>query len=136
MITALALLALGSTNGIAFETFDFVIRGARVVDGTGNPGFHADVAVSKGRIARVGYVAGKGREELKAPGLILAPGFIDVHTHSENVLEIPKVENFLGLLVANAGRFTSVSIGALPSRRECIQLLRHPSPNAVGCLDT
>lgn len=95
MITALAMIALSSASMLSAPTYDLVVRGARVVDGTGNPAFHADVAVSRGRIQRVGFVAGKGREELKAAGLILAPGFIDVHTHSENVLEIPKVENFL-----------------------------------------
>src|SRR4026207_1501011 len=95
MITALALFALGTTSGPTFQKYDFVVRGARVVDGAGNPAFFADVAVSKGKIVRIGYVPGKGKEELNATGKILAPGFIDVHTHSENVTEFPKVENFL-----------------------------------------
>lgn len=95
MITALALLALGTTNGHSLQNYDFVVRGARVVDGAGNPAFFADVAVYKGKIVRIGHVPGKGRDELNATGKILAPGFIDVHTHSENIVEVPKVENFL-----------------------------------------
>lgn len=60
---------------------DLVVRGALVVDGSGGPGFEADVAVDGDRIAIVGEVAGTGREELDGRGLVLAPGFIDPHTH-------------------------------------------------------
>jgi len=60
---------------------DVVIRGGTVVDGTGRPGFAADVALAGGRVAAVGRVSGRGREEVDARGQIVAPGFIDVHTH-------------------------------------------------------
>ncbi len=59
---------------------DLVIRGGTVVDGTGAPGFAADVAVTDGVISGIG--AGlDGREELDASGAVVAPGFIDIHTH-------------------------------------------------------
>jgi N-acyl-D-aspartate/D-glutamate deacylase len=63
------------------ETHDLVIRGGTVFDGTGEPGVEADVAVTAGRIAEVGRVAGPGREEIDARGLIVTPGFVDIHTH-------------------------------------------------------
>ncbi len=61
--------------------FDVVIRGGRVVDGTRMPSFIADVAIRNGKIAEIGSVVGKGREEIDARGLIVAPGFVDNHTH-------------------------------------------------------
>ena len=61
--------------------FDLVIRNGTVIDGTGNPGRVADVAVSEGRIVAVGEVTEPGESEIDAAGLIVAPGFVDVHTH-------------------------------------------------------
>jgi N-acyl-D-aspartate/D-glutamate deacylase len=60
---------------------DFVIRNALLVDGTGRPGFEGDLAIDGGRIAALGSVPGRGREELDARSQVLAPGFIDPHTH-------------------------------------------------------
>ncbi|MET8640189.1 D-aminoacylase [Streptomyces sp. NPDC004074] len=60
---------------------DHVIRGATVVDGTGAPGFIADVGIRDGRIAAVGTVTGQSRTSEDATGLVLAPGFVDPHTH-------------------------------------------------------
>ncbi len=61
--------------------FDFVIRGGTVLDGTGQPGFTADIAIDGGRIVAVGEVTEGGREELDATGLLITPGIIDPHTH-------------------------------------------------------
>ncbi|HTK17024.1 MAG TPA: amidohydrolase family protein [Acidimicrobiia bacterium] len=63
------------------STHDLVVRGATVIDGTGAPGFDADVAVDGDRIVIVGDVSGAGAEELDGRGLVLAPGWIDTHTH-------------------------------------------------------
>lgn len=62
-------------------THSLVVRGATVVDGTGAPGFEADVAVDGDRIAIVGDVSATGTEEIDGRGLVLAPGWIDTHTH-------------------------------------------------------
>ena len=76
--------------------YDLVITNARVVDGTGNPWFRADVAIQSGRIVRIGKVAAtEGRQVLDAGGQILAPGFIDVHTHVESIYSLPEAENFV-----------------------------------------
>src|SRR5262245_13223066 len=58
-----------------------VIRGGLIVDGTGAPGYSADLGVSGGRIAEIGAIAERGAREIDAGGLVVAPGFIDPHTH-------------------------------------------------------
>lgn len=67
--------------------YDLVIRGGRVVDGTWMPSFIGDVAIKDGKIAATGQIAGKGTEEIDAKGLVVAPGFIDVHTHYDAQLQ-------------------------------------------------
>lgn len=79
------------------QPYDLVIRNGRVVDGTGNPWVYADVAISNGRIVRVGTVPiADAKRTIDATGLIVAPGFIDVHTHVEGDLETqPGAPNFV-----------------------------------------
>ena len=60
---------------------DLVIRGGSVVDGTGAGRFVADVAVDGGVITAVGHISAQGREEIDATGKVVAPGFVDIHTH-------------------------------------------------------
>lgn len=60
---------------------DLVIRGGTVIDGTGAPAFTADVAVEAGRIVEVGSVSGSSRRTMDADGLVVTPGFVDIHTH-------------------------------------------------------
>ena len=60
---------------------DLVIRGGTLVDGTGTAPVPADVAIDGDTIVEIGEVAGKGREEIRADGLNVSPGFIDLHTH-------------------------------------------------------
>ncbi len=60
---------------------DFVIRNARIVDGSGAPAYHGDVAVDGEQITAVGGKQGAGKREINADGLLLAPGWVDVHTH-------------------------------------------------------
>src|SRR5260370_22311645 len=82
-------------SGRAAETFDLILRRGRVIDGAGNPAFFADVAVKEGRIAAVGRINAEAKSELDATGLVIAPGFIDVHTHAEDLAELPLAENFV-----------------------------------------
>ena len=62
-------------------TYDLIIRGGTVVDGTGAPPRTADVAVINGVIAEVGRVDGFTRRTVDADGLTVTPGFVDVHAH-------------------------------------------------------
>jgi N-acyl-D-aspartate/D-glutamate deacylase len=80
-----AVLLLGAD---APARYDMIIRGGRVVDGTGNPWFRADVGIRGDRIVAVGDIpceAPTGRE-IDARGLVVAPGFIDMHSHSDWLL--------------------------------------------------
>jgi N-acyl-D-aspartate/D-glutamate deacylase len=61
--------------------YDLIIRGGSIADGSGAPIYDGDVAVRDGRIAATGVVAGKGKEEIDARGLLVTPGFVDIHTH-------------------------------------------------------
>src|SRR5262245_52205338 len=61
--------------------YDTVIRGGTIVDGTGQTAFTGDVAISRGRIAEVGGKAGPARRASDAAGLLVTPGWVDVHTH-------------------------------------------------------
>jgi N-acyl-D-aspartate/D-glutamate deacylase len=63
------------------RAWDLVIRGGSVVDGGGGAPFEADVAIKDGKIAAVGQVRGAGVEEIDAKGLLVTPGFVDIHTH-------------------------------------------------------
>jgi N-acyl-D-amino-acid deacylase len=94
-------------------SYDLLIRNARVVDGSGNPWFRADVAVKDGRIARIGRIGPEeARQAIDAKGQILAPGFIDVHTHVESIYSLPAAENFIrmgvtSLVTGNCGTSTT-----------------------------
>lgn len=82
LLLALGLASLPAVGG-AEEACDVLIRGARVLDGAGNPWFHADVCVRGDRIAAVGALgAAQAALVIDAAGLYLAPGFIDTHSHA------------------------------------------------------
>jgi N-acyl-D-amino-acid deacylase len=61
--------------------YDLIIRGGTVVDGTGAEPFAADIAIKDGLIAQVGHVHGEATEVIDAAGLVVTPGFVDIHTH-------------------------------------------------------
>ena len=85
LLMLLCLLPLGA-DPVA-EPYDLIIRHGRIVDGTGNPWFHGDVAVRGDRVVAVGHIpASPAKREIDAKGLIVAPGFIDMHSHSDFVL--------------------------------------------------
>src|SRR5712691_2097661 len=76
-------------------TWDILIRGGTVIDGSGSPGIVGDVAVAAGRIAARGpSLAGDASKVIDADGLAVTPGFIDIKPHSDFVLQInPKAES-------------------------------------------
>src|SRR4051812_40380829 len=83
----LALLLTGLVSLAAAQDFDVLIRGGRIVDGTGNPSFVGDVGIRDGKIVAMGRLSGKSAKQIvDAAGLIVAPGFIDIHNHSDNTV--------------------------------------------------
>jgi len=104
--------------------FDLIITGGRIVDGTGNPWFESDLAVKDGRIVEIGRLDPKrAAKVIDARGLVVAPGFIDVHTHIEGGIErLPQAENFLrmgvtSVVTGNCGS-SAQSLGEWFSRLE------------------
>ena len=87
--------------------YDLIIKNGKVIDGTGSPAFSADVAVHQGKIARIGKDLGDAAQVIDAAGLVVTPGFIDSHSHSEDTLlpypsQIEKVEQ--GITTAISGQ--------------------------------
>ena len=84
-ILLMPLLLLGCHEKDRGPAFDLVIRGARIVDGTGNPWFAGDVGIKGDTILAIGDLKGRSAgRTITAGGLVLAPGFIDMHTHCDS----------------------------------------------------
>jgi N-acyl-D-aspartate/D-glutamate deacylase len=60
---------------------DLIIRGGTLVDGTGGQAFTADVAVKNGRVLEVGQISASAKRTIDADGLLVTPGWVDIHTH-------------------------------------------------------
>ena len=97
VVLALSLLAAAGWSATGEAPFDVLIVGARIVDGSGAPWFRGDIGIRKGRIARIGKLAGApAARVVDAAGRIAAPGFIDVHVHvEESLLANPDARNLL-----------------------------------------
>lgn len=94
---AAALLVCLASIATAQPQADLILRNGRVVDGTGNPWFYGDVVIKNGKIVAVGDVGTfTAAREIDASNLVIAPGFIDVHTHADDDLyKQPAAENFI-----------------------------------------
>ena len=79
------------------EIYDLIIRHGLVIDGTGAGAYPADIAVKKGRICAVGSLEkAAAPEEIDASGRTVTPGFIDIHSHCDQLIqEVPGAENYL-----------------------------------------
>lgn len=104
---AIALSALFSSSSAA--DYDLLIQHGRVVDGTGSPAVFEDIAIRDGRIAAIGKInPTSAKNTIDATGLVVTPGFIDTHTHAEDILDLPEGENFIRmgvttLMLGNCG---------------------------------
>ena len=90
------LVATTADRASAQRSFDLLIRGGDVIDGSGAPGQRADVGIADGRIAVIGALdAATASATIDARGLVVAPGFIDVHTHADEIAAHPLAEHFV-----------------------------------------
>jgi N-acyl-D-aspartate/D-glutamate deacylase len=96
--------------------YDLVIRNALVVDGSGAPGWHGDVAIAGDRIVETGSVGGPARRTIEAEGRLLAPGWVDIHTHYDgqatwdSLMEPSSVNGVTSIVMGNCG------VGFAPAR--------------------
>jgi N-acyl-D-amino-acid deacylase len=113
-LIALAVLSIaGAQKPAPPAKYDLVIVGGQIVDGTGAPRRRADLAIAGGRVAAIGKIArSEGKDAIDATGLIVAPGFIDVHTHADDLAEQPRGENFarMGVTTVVAGNCGSSAL--------------------------
>lgn len=101
---------------------DLVLRSGRIVDGTGNPWFLGDVGIRGDRIVAVGQVPQRGRVEINVGGATIAPGFIDIHSHSDTLLledgaANSKLRQGVTTEVLGEGDSVAPALGKLPSKK-------------------
>jgi N-acyl-D-amino-acid deacylase len=108
------LLLFGVYTAVAQTTVDLLIKNGRIVDGTGNSWFYGDVAIKDGKILKVGRLTNvAARKTIDASGLVVVPGFIDVHTHIEgDEWRNPSANNFIldGVTTVVAGNCGSSNV--------------------------
>jgi N-acyl-D-amino-acid deacylase len=114
-VAALTCLLLLGASSLAQTPprYDLAILGGQVIDGSGAPPTRADVAIKDGKITRIGKIARQdARDVIDAAGLVVAPGFIDLHTHADNPTEQPEAENFvrMGVTTIVAGNCGSSAV--------------------------
>jgi N-acyl-D-amino-acid deacylase len=81
------------------QPFDLILRGGRVLDGTGNPWFAADIGIRDGKILRIGGLAAAGAARIvDVKDKYVVPGFIDLHSHSDRDLSEPGRRTNLGMV--------------------------------------
>ena len=96
LVLSVLLLSAATPFAQTAQQYDIVIINGRIVDGTGNPWFRGSIAIKDGKIARVGrFENADTKFVIDAKGQIVAPGFIDVHTHTEDIYTNPNAENFV-----------------------------------------
>ena len=109
-------IILSSTPFILAQTpmqYDIVITNARIIDGTGNPWFRGAIGIKDGKIVKIGRIdSTTATSIIDAKNHIVAPGFIDVHAHTEDVFSHPAAENFIrmgvtSLITGNCGGSTT-----------------------------
>lgn len=135
-VLAVSFFLCLSLFAAAQTTADILIKGGRIIDGTGNSWFYGDIALKDGKILKVGVVKDiVAAKTIDASGLVVAPGFIDVHGHIETgILERPTADNYIydGVTTVVTGNCGSSAV----SMKRFFQQLDsvHPSINVASLI--
>ncbi|HKD09522.1 MAG TPA: D-aminoacylase [Bryobacteraceae bacterium] len=126
-----ALLTLFLAFPLVAQQFDLVIAGGRVIDGSGDPWFYSDVGVKGDTITALGNLSSaSAARRIDAKNLVVAPGFIDIHTHARRgIFATPAAENYIrqGVTTLMEGPDGSSPIPIAPFLKEVAAA--HPAPN-------
>jgi N-acyl-D-amino-acid deacylase len=121
--SSIAIIVFAFPSSAADHEYDLLIRNGRIVDGSGNPWFYGDVAIAGDKIVVVGrFPEGKAKRTIDAKGLVVAPGFIDIHSHSDDLLledghAQSKIRQGVTTEVLGEGRSAGPAKGELPARK-------------------
>ena len=88
---------LATSTSSAQQTFDVLVQGGRIIDGSGNPWYKADIGIRGERIVSIGDLSNSTASQMiDASGLVVSPGFIDPHTHAlRGIFDVPNAESSL-----------------------------------------
>lgn len=99
IIFSLCCFAFGLATPVtsAQDSYDILIEAGKIVDGTGNPWYYGDVGIQNGWIVKIGDLGKAGaRKRLDADNRVVAPGFVDIHTHTDMDIEkLPVAQNYI-----------------------------------------
>ncbi|WP_335992847.1 N-acyl-D-amino-acid deacylase family protein [Pseudoalteromonas sp. CH_XMU1449-3] len=98
VLTSIGLSVLVLSSGIAYgQSFDLIIKNAMLLDGRGGKAVRADLGIESGKINKIGDLeADKAKQVIDAKGKVVAPGFIDLHSHAErSIAELPRLDNLV-----------------------------------------
>jgi N-acyl-D-amino-acid deacylase len=102
LLFSFLILPGGQIFAAAEKAFDLAVVNARIIDGTGNPWFRGAIGIKNGKIVKVGRInPNEATEIIDAQNKIVAPGFIDVHAHVEDIFNNPNAENFIRMGVTS-----------------------------------
>jgi N-acyl-D-amino-acid deacylase len=104
-------VALFILSSLFAPNYDLVLKNGTIVDGSGQPSYRADLAIKDGKIVAIGPSLTGANLYVDEKGQIIAPGFVDVHTHAENILKYPQAWNFIHdgvttVIIGNCGGST------------------------------
>jgi N-acyl-D-amino-acid deacylase len=108
--------------------FDLIIKNGKVNTGAGNPWFRADVAIKGDKIAQVGKIEDSAKEVIDADGLIVCPGFIDLHDHSDFTILVNREADSKVHMGVSTTVYASCGSGAAPLDEEMREEIRRRSP--------
>jgi len=106
------------------KIFDLLIKGGHIIDGTGNPWYKADIGINQGKIKKIGFIKEDGQKTINAEGMVVSPGFIDLHNHADfSMFKFPNCENFIAQGITT-GIMGNCGMSLAPTNSQSLELLK------------